>query len=321
MAVLSELAHRAVVSSNISSPAVYHAVAEKQPTLLIDEADTFLNGNDEMRGILNSGYTRKLAYVVRVGSPARRRKGDSEGSSLKSFSSWCPKVIARIGRLPATLADRCIMIRMDRKMREEEVQRLRDLDGKSLRSKCKRFGLDHGQTIAKARPNLPKSLNDRAADIWEPLLALADAAGGDWPSLARQAAENLSARAEEANPTASLLLDIFLIFVEAGTDRIFTRTLVEHLNSRLDRPWQETRNGKDINEIWLSKQLRAYKVRPRTIRIDGILAKGYLEADFKEVFRRYIPKSEFQGLMAKEDRQEAGKEGEQLKNPEAGERE
>src|SRR6267378_4480 len=77
MAVLSELAHRAVVSSNISSPAVYHAVAEKQPTLLIDEADTFLNGNDEMRGILNSGYTRKLAYVVRVGSPARRRKGDS----------------------------------------------------------------------------------------------------------------------------------------------------------------------------------------------------------------------------------------------------
>jgi len=191
---LSKLVHRPVAAANISSPAFFRVTEEMGPTLLIDEADTFLAGNDELRGILNAGYSRETAYVVRVQSlksnvqsqepPALSpiESGRADGareelpaahSKLARFSCWCPKAIARIGRLPETLADRCIVIRMERKRMSEECERLRELDGAGLRARCERFVEEHGEEIGKARPEIPEGLNDRAADIWEPLLALA----------------------------------------------------------------------------------------------------------------------------------------------------
>src|SRR4051794_17238632 len=200
LSVLSELGNRTVALANISSPAVYRAIEEKQPTLLIDEADTFLQGNDELRGILNSGYTRKTAFVIRVAARRRvessstSRRSSTEGagllhkvesggeeSQLARFSCWCPKVMAAIGHLPETLADRCIVIRMQRKTPGQECEKLRNLDGTILRRKCARFVLDHSKDIGSARPALPSDLNDRAADVWEPLFALAEVAGGEWP--------------------------------------------------------------------------------------------------------------------------------------------
>src|SRR5258706_16149917 len=105
----------------------------------------------------------------------------SPAAGVLRFSSWCPKAIATIGRLPDTLADRCIIIRMQRKAIHEECDRLRNLVAAPLRQKCLRFVIDHRQEIADAQPQPPEGLNDRATDIWEPLLALADLAGGDWP--------------------------------------------------------------------------------------------------------------------------------------------
>ena len=244
LSVLSELVSRPVVASNISPPALFRAIEEARPTLLIDEADTFLQANDEMRGILNSGYTRKTAYVVRVaykvengpseqsprqtedprdieGVPASelmecrdgtlrripRETLNAESRTLNSsrlvrFSCWCPKVIAAIGRLPDTLLDRCIPITMQRKMVNETCERLRNLDGHTLRRKCARFVADHAEQIAVAKPAIPAQLNDRAADIWEPLLALADLAGGEWPKLARDAALRMSAGMPDSTSSA-----------------------------------------------------------------------------------------------------------------------
>src|SRR3954469_8971903 len=180
LTVLSELVNRPVVAANISSPAFFRVIEETQPTLLIDEADTFLQGNDELRGILNSGYTRKTAFVIRV---AARRRGygsslivdgkPGKESQLARYSCWCPKVMAAIGHLPETLADRCIVIRMQRKTPGEECEKLRSLDGSILRRKCARFVLDNSNTIGNARPSIPADLNDRASDVWEPLFALA----------------------------------------------------------------------------------------------------------------------------------------------------
>jgi len=200
LTVLSELVHRPEVAANISSPAFFRVIEETQPTLLIDEADTFLQGNDQLRGILNSGYSRKTAYVVRVASQESEAKdpsSDTKGSRLVRFSCWCPKAIAAIGRLPETLADRCIVIRMQRKTATEQCERLRNLDATVLRQQCARFVLDHAQNIAEAQPKIPSDLPDRAADIWEPLLApggrqLAGlgSAGGDGANLQRPAEQS-----------------------------------------------------------------------------------------------------------------------------------
>lgn len=322
LSVLSELVSRPVVASNISPPALFRVIEEARPTLLIDEADTFLQANDEMRGILNSGYTRKTAYVVRVGETrnsdcgTRNGKGPPEGgttnegngnqSRLARFSCWCPKVIAAIGRLPETLLDRCIPITMQRKMANEACERLRNLDGHALRQKCARFVADHAEEIAAAKPELPAKLNDRAGDIWEPLLALADLAGGDWPKLAREAALRISAHMPDSTIIGSLLMDILVEFVEREVQRISSRDLVESLNQLRERPWVEIRKGKEVDGLWLSKQLRAYGIRPKALWIGEVSMRGYEKSDFEEVWHRYLTPSDFDQLIA--DRGTAKKE-------------
>ena len=161
-------------------------------------------------------------------------------SGLAKFSCWCPKVMAAIGRLPDTLADRCIIIRMQRKRADEKCERLRHLETTTLKRQCARFVLDHGAEIASASPVMPESLNDRAEDIWEPLLALADLAGGNWPELARTAAVNLTANAQDNNPIGSLLMDIFILFTLAKEDG--------EENSKFQNPnFRETSNSKSRN--------------------------------------------------------------------------
>ncbi len=328
LAVLSELANRSVVAANISPSAFFRVIEETRPTLLIDEADTFLHGNDELRGILNSGYSRTTAFVVRVaaergsgggaereerqergsvgneGATVRRIGRGGEGSGLVRYSCWCPKVMASIGRLPDTLADRCIVIRMQRKRADEECERIKKLEASALRAQCARFVQDHAAEIAAAQPNIPDELNDRAADIWEPLLALAELAGGEWPERARQAAISLSASAQDNNPIGSLLMDIWFLYTKAEVDRMFTRTLVDELNRFDNRPWSElvrVRTAKapqGVTKQWLSQKLQPYGARPKTIRIGEHLAKGYMREDLDEAFRRYIPYSEVEALKA-----------------------
>jgi hypothetical protein len=353
LSVLCELVNRPVVASNISSPAFFRVIAEKRPTLMIDEADTLLHGNDQLRGILNSGYAKKTAYVVRVVNPKRAPEtpnaknqtpgktsnfkhqtsgkhqttnfkrelaGSVEtanGARLARFSCWCPKVIATIKHLPATLADRCILIAMQRKAPREKCERLRQLGGTELRRKCARFALDHAAEIASARPVAPEDLNDRAADIWEPLLAVSDLAGGNWPERARNAATGLTARAQGESPMAALLLDLMVMFVQdcaaaqasgngkaaLWSGRLFSRDIVAALNCCVDRPWVTLRRGKAVTEIWLAQQLRPFGIRPKTIWIGEEAARGYLEEDFKDAFQRYIPRSMMMALVEERRRE------------------
>jgi hypothetical protein len=306
--VLSALVNRPLLSSNISPPALFRVIEELQPTLLIDEADNLLRGNEELRGILNSGYHRPTAFVMRVANLPLQNPGPeseagppaTQASRLAMFSSWCPKAMAAIGHLPETLADRCILIRMRRKTASETCERLRTLKplADPLKRQCARFVLDHSKQIVSACPAIPPELNDRAADIWEPLFAIADLAGGDWPQRARQAALGLTEATQERSPIGSLLLDILVWFRSANTDRLFTRALVAGLNSLSDRFWADDRGGKPITDLWLAQQLRPFEIRSRSIRIGDITSKGYVEEDFTDAFKRYIPRSEIEALKA-----------------------
>ena len=303
LTILGELAHRALLASNISPPAFFRVIEELRPTLLIDEADTFLQGNDPLRGILNAGYKKKTAIVWRASSaPSAISQlppvAFEQPGQVTSFSCWCPKVICQIGRLPDTLADRCIVIHMQRKTSHEECERFRNLDTTALRRKCARFALDHAEEIANAKPEIPDRLNDRAADIWEPLLAIADLGGAAWPESARQAATHLSAGVSDSNQMGSLLLDIFVSFIVEKSDRIFSRDLADRLDRLHDPAWASLKKGKGVTPVWLSRMLSPYGIRPKTIWIGDDHAKGYLEEDCIQTFQRYIPRSEVEALRA-----------------------
>jgi len=302
--VLGKLVQKPVSTANVSPSALFRVIEELQPTLLIDEGDTFLRNNDELRGILNAGYTPDTAFVLRASSEASvqssvcsiqsnpdlktengtlntcSRSGIRHSSfGLRHFSTWCPKAIAMIGRLPETLGDRCIIIRMQKKSTDQKCERLRDLDVADLPARCAEFARHHADAIAKARPQIPTGLSDRAADIWEPLLVLADLAGAAWPELARGAAVALTATTQEQNPTAALLLDIQKIFANANMDRLFTRDIVKALDEMPERPWRDMAQGSRITERWLSVRLRPCGILPQPVRINGVQGRGYRLAD------------------------------------------
>jgi hypothetical protein len=332
LGVLSKVVNRPVAAANISSSAFFRVIEEMRPTLLIDEADTFLRNNDELRGILNAGYTRDTAYVIRTQANERVTRNADSGSNAEipvsspcnsfnlrnpfnAFSCWCPKVLAAIGRLPETLADRCIVIRMQRKIIRERCGRLRTLETNNLRQRCARFVSENQNAIATAQPEFPLSLHDRAVDIWEPLFALADLAGGEWPAKGRRAAEGLTTNAQDRNPLGALLFDILCAFSILDCERIFSHDLVRWLSDLTDRPWLDLPGlrladggtHKEVTELWLAQRLRPYGIRPRTIRIGEATAKGYVQQEMMETFRRYIPKSELDAAKAELARQEAEK--------------
>ena len=296
LTLLAKLANRPIVAANISPSALFRVIEELRPTLLIDESDTFLQANEEMRGILNSGYSQDGAYVMRVAETRQVERPSAERGTvereplrtrLARFSCWCPKVMAAIGSLPDTLADRCIVITMQRKRFGEACERLRSLATEPLRQKCVRFVKDHAEEIRQWKPQIPPTLNDRAADIWEPLFVLAELAGSEWPNLAREAAVKLSGEAQESSATATLFFDIFVTLMSEDRERIFSRDLVRSLSGLKERPWAEMRKEKPLTEMALAGLLRPYGIRSRTIWIGEESAKGYLTEDFTEAVSRY----------------------------------
>jgi len=153
LCVIADLVPRAMPAANISPAALFRAVEKYSPTLLIDEGDSFLRDNVEMRGILNSGLTRGSAYVIRC---------DGEVNDPKQFRTWCPKLIALIGKLPGTLQDRSIVVSLQRKLANERVERYRRLKHSpvlhELRSQCARWASDHLERLKTADPMMPAEL-------------------------------------------------------------------------------------------------------------------------------------------------------------------
>jgi hypothetical protein len=150
---------------------------------------------------------------------------------------------------------------------------------------------------SRKRARIPTDLNDRAADIWEPLLALAELAGGDWPERARTAAVGLTSGAQEESAIGALLFDILICFLSGNAERVFRRTLVEKSNEMGERPYAELGRGRQVTEVWLARQLGPYGVRPKTMWIGERAAKVHLEEDLKEAFARYIPKSQARAML------------------------
>lgn len=279
--VLGALVTRALPGSSITAPALFRAVEKYRPTLLIDEADTFLRGSDELRGILNSGHRRRSACVIRT-------VGDDH--EPRQFRTWAPKAIALIGKLPPTLADRSVPIALRRRAPSEAVERWRDESFSELCGKVARWAKDNADALNSARPELPEGLHDRALDNWEPLFAIADAAGGNWPTKARNAAASLSGELNDDSVGTMLLTDIRGLFDRFGADRLTSQNLCEQLGAMEARPWPEWGKAqKQITPRQLARILEPFGIRPKQGREGEKNWRGYALADFKEAFSRYLP--------------------------------
>lgn len=280
--VLQGLTKSALLASNITSSAFFRVIEAYQPCLLIDELDTFIKDNDELRGIINSGHTRKSAFVIRT---------NTETMEVERFSTWGPKAIAMIGGLPDTNRDRSISIRLKRKLPSEVIGGMSlDFDGEQLplRRKLKRWAQDNIDHLKSARPDIPNVGNDRATDNWIPLISIAELAGGEWPELARRAIKALEMTDDKDTIRQMLLSDIKAVFENKDIDRISSKILVEELVEIEDHPWGDWRRGKPITQNSLSYLLKPFSISSIKIRFEDKTARGYMLNQFKDAFERYL---------------------------------
>lgn len=284
LSILGRLSSRPLQVSGVSPAALFRCIELWKPTLLIDEVDAFLAENEEARGILNAGFTRDSAFIIRC-------VGDDHTPT--PFNIWGAKALCGIGKIQDTLADRSIPLRLRRKKPGEKVERQGHSDPamwERLRRMTARFSDDAALDIQAARPAIIQGLNDRANDCWEPLLAIAEAAGGDWPRLARQAAITLHGIEEDAPSIgAELLRDIKTIFDDKRAIKIFTADLLDALTEDDEQPWATWNRGKPISPRQLASKLADFGIKSKQIRIGSVTGKKGFEADdFKDAWGRYL---------------------------------
>ncbi len=249
---------------------------------LIDEADTFLSGSDELRGIVNSGHTKSGAFVVRT-------VGDTHEPT--KFSTWSPMAIAMIKSPPGTIMDRSIVVRLRRRLPGERVEKLPitfEDHCLNTRRRCKRWADDHLETLRLVDPALPQSANDRALDNWTPLLAIAETVGGGWPAAALASFNHLNIPEDDEEIGPMILEDIKRVFENQNREKIHSVDLVAELVEIEGRPWSEWRHGKPLTTTSLARLLKPYRIKSKQLWIARSNRHGYELTSFQDAFDRYL---------------------------------
>jgi Protein of unknown function (DUF3631) len=143
---------------------------------------------------------------------------------------------------------------------------------------------------------MPSELNDRQQDVCEPLVAIADLAGAEWPERARQAliAVLTEQAGREDSQMVRLLTDVRAVFEKHGTDRLKSSTILRHLISNEESPWASYK-GSPLTAAGLARMLKQFDIRPRDLRINGGILKGYERASFEDAWSRYLPPIDSRG--------------------------
>jgi hypothetical protein len=279
------------LTGRVSAAVLIRKVDKERPTLLLDESDAAFSGEKDyaeaLRGVLNTGHRR--------GGKASLCVGQGANISFKDFSTFCAKAIAGIGKLPDTVADRSIPIQLKRARKEEVLARFRrreaEQEATPIRRHLEAWAEVVVTTLAEARPSLPDCLTGRQQDAVEPLLAIADLVGGNWPERARRAILEIfsDGQAEDDSTGVRLLADIKAVFDERKSDRIPSADLVEALAKIETSPWGDW-HGKPLTPAKLAKLLQPKGIAPIAMRVSPTSTpRGYQREDFEDAWSRYLP--------------------------------
>ncbi|MFD8834500.1 DUF3631 domain-containing protein [Streptomyces griseofuscus] len=293
--VITETVREPLITVNTSPAVVFRAIGDDPPTLLVDEADTIFGSikaaekNEELRGLLNAGHQRNRP-ALRISGPEHKPQ---------AFPTFAMAALAGIGDLPDTVMDRAVVIRMQRRKAGERVEQFRSRrDIPALHALCDRLTAwlrPLMDTAADLVPPMP--VQDRAADTWEPLVVVAELAGGTWPKKARTACAAMCAaevgQDDESNVKTRLLKDIRRVFACYGDpDSVRTRDLLEELLKDHEAPWAEYRNT-GLTPRHLGILLKDFGIQATVLRFEGgRQARGFTRTQFTDAWARYCPEEQ-----------------------------
>ncbi|MHB1802595.1 MAG: DUF3631 domain-containing protein [Actinomycetes bacterium] len=283
--VSETLIPRPMRSASTTTAVLFRLIGtENRPTVLLDEADAVWSekgANEELRALINAGHRR--------GSDVHRMTGDGSNMRATSFASFAAVALAGIGDLPDTVMDRSVVLRMRRRSSHEHIERWRFRQGQEEGGVLARKLATWAATVTELP--LPEDVDDivdRAMDVWEPLFAVADAAGGRWPAAARDACRVLSA----ANPAdTSLRLRLLAELRDtwpAGEIFDATSDLLARLHGLEDSPWAPGgpfgENG--LTPHTLARLLSNYGIRSK--HSPDKTHRGYHHHDLVDPWDRYL---------------------------------
>ncbi len=290
---LAQLAYEPLAAGAATGAALTRALHQRPRTLFLDEIDLLFSGDTEtasaVAGVLNCGYQRGKPFL----------KCDGKDCQMREFNTFGAKALSGISgnKLPESTISRCVSVEMRRKLRTESVERFRERDyaprAEGIRAKLKTWAtMETIETIQRLAPELIDALSDRENDAIEPLLQIAESAGGIWPEKIRAALLEVFQRAKENDTRStgeSLLQDIFDVFDAARCEKISSQDLIAALCEKEESPWNEYNRGKPLTPRQLSKRLQQHGIKPRNERFEGSVLKSYRKADFSESWTRYLP--------------------------------
>ncbi|MFC9089461.1 DUF3631 domain-containing protein [Nocardiopsis dassonvillei] len=289
-----------MLAVNATPAALFRAIgdADNPPTVLFDEIDTVFGpkakDNEDLRGLINAGHRRSgVAY---------RCVGDGSSQAVVAFKCYAAIALGGLGELPDTVLTRSVIIRMRRRAPHEKVSpyraRLNEPEGHALRARLSSWAKTVADQVCETYPDMPEGVNDRPADVWEPLLAVADAAGEHWPERARAACVELVAGSTDPTKVSlgvRLLADLRTVFHAQGADKLPSTLILSQLAEMDDAPWGEL-GGKGLDSRALARLLKPYTtaegdpIKSRNIRMpDGTVPKGFHAADLADAWSRYLP--------------------------------
>lgn len=288
---LEQVVSRPWLTGRTSAAALVRKVDAHGPTLLLDESDAAFNGEKDyaeaLRGLLNTGYRRSGKSTLCTGQGANL--------TYRDFSTFCPKAIAGIGKLPDTVVSRAVRIELRRRTKTEPVAKFRERDAaeetRALRDALDAWATDDiAERLRAARPTMPAGMRDRAEDVLEPLVAIADVAGGPWPVAVRTAGVALMGGTDDQDINVQLLHDIkAMAFPRSPDDAPFLKSadLVAELVALEDRPWADWRQGKPITARAVAERLKGFGIFPLPNKRRD--ARGYYRDRFEDAWTRYPP--------------------------------
>lgn len=284
------LVPRPVEAINTTPAYLFRKVSDPDgaPTILYDEIDTLFGpkakDNEEIRGMLNAGHRR--------GAMAGRCVVKGKVVETEELPAYCAVALAGLGDLPDTLLSRSAVIRMRRRAPGETVEpfrrRVHKTEGHALAGQLTAWAAAASPQMEGTWPELPPGIEDRDADVWEALIAVGDAAGGNWPERARAAAVALVADSKAASPSLGirLLADLRQVFGDA--EAMSTEAVLSALRDLEESPWSDLK-GKPLNPRGLAQRLRQYGVKSINVRVGDSVPKGYRREDLHDPWSRYLP--------------------------------
>lgn len=293
MTLLKGVVPRALETESISQAFLFRAIELVRPTVLMDEADTYLGAreNEDLRAMVNAG--------VKPGAQAGRCVGDDQEPRM--FSCHAPIALAGIGSLPGAIESRAIKVMMRRRRRSEAIRPIDDVThalAQRLLAKASRWARDHAAELRASRPDMGKLIN-RAADNWRALYAVADLAGGEWPALVRAAQAAISGADDDDSDSLGerLLADVREVWngwvaehPSATQLEMASADMVATLVAMEGRPWSELpgRRGGPLTASRLARLLHPFGVHPCMTGPEDKRVRGYRLLDFSDAFDRHL---------------------------------